>query len=163
MLRSLLEPYQRNTSPWLCGEEDALIFWEPYQCLALPVVFVLLPPGLTLLIRVDLTKVAELLRALFPINNKKYGRQGAVHKLRHPFWAFSDPLPPSVIFCHLLDTPPPMSDDVINERKMRCGYSLYQRRMDPILKSLSPYGYCVYSYFTQNIHMTWIYEENNSF
>ena len=74
------------------------------------------------------------------------------------------PSPPSVIFCHLLDTPPPpMSDDVIHERKMRCGYSLYKRRMDPILKSLSPYGYSAYAYFTQNIHMTWIYEENNPF
>ena len=31
--------------------------------------------------------------------------------------------------------------------------------MDPILKSLSPYGYSAYAYFTQNIHMTWIYEE----
>ena len=33
--------------------------------------------------------------------------------------------------------------------------------MDPILINLSPYGYSAYAYFTQNIHMTWIYEENN--
>ena len=26
------EPFQRIVSPWLSGEDDALMFWEPWHC-----------------------------------------------------------------------------------------------------------------------------------
>ena len=57
----------------------------------------------------------------------------------------------------------PKKDEVIYGTKMRRGCSLYKRRMDSFLKKLSPYGYSTYTYFTQYIHLTWIYEENNPF